>query len=422
MADLAAGGGAARTGFAGGPLRHIIVVDIAALGLVIDGVELLRGGERVQRADGEDLGLAAGEQARAVDARQNADLGVQRTNLVRGTAVDALALEQPLLDDLLLHLVEADVDLHIPVVGVLLAELLLEVDDGLGQAGFTDILVVGVERVGDLVQTVLAQIVEHFVVDGGLLKRELRLADGVDDGVDELNDVHVGLVGQLDALHEDVFLDLVGLGLDHDDLLVGRGDGHEALAGVALVLRRVHDIFAVEIADIGGRGRAVPGNVGVGDDEGRADGGDDLDRIVIVLRENGVSQDDVVAQLFVEQRAHRTVNEAGDQHAAVRGLALAAVEGAGDAADGVHALFDLDGQREVVDAGLRQGRGDGGHEHDGIAVAADGLCVAELCDLAGLDREGTAADLGLKNVVIRILLMGDHERTSFVLLRGRFST
>ena len=43
-----------------------------------------------------------------------------------------------------------------------------------------------------------------------------------------------------------------------------------------------------------------------------------------------------------------------------------------------------------------RGRGDGGHEHDGIAVAADGLCVAELCDLAGLDREGTAADLGLK--------------------------
>ena len=39
VADLAAGGGAARTGFAGGPLRHIIVVDIAALGLVIDGVE-----------------------------------------------------------------------------------------------------------------------------------------------------------------------------------------------------------------------------------------------------------------------------------------------------------------------------------------------------------------------------------------------
>ena len=197
------------------------MVDIAALGLVIDGVELLRGGERVQRADGEDLGLAAGEQARAVDARQNADLGVQRTDLVRGTAVDALALEQPLLDDLLLHFVQADVDLDVPVVRVLFTELLLEVDDSGGQALLADVLVVGVEGVGDLVKTVLAQIVEHLVVDGSLFKGKLRLADGVDDSVDELNNLDVRLMGELDALHEDVFLDFVGLGLDHDDLLVG---------------------------------------------------------------------------------------------------------------------------------------------------------------------------------------------------------
>ena len=399
------------------------MVDIAALGLVIDSVELLRGREGVQRADGQNLRLTTGEQAGAVDARQNADLGSQRANFVRRAAVDALALEQPLLDDLLLHLVQAHVDLDIPVLGVLLAELLLEVDNSLSQTGLTDVLVVGVERVGDLVQTVLAQIVEHIVVDGSLFKRELRLADGVNDGVDELHDLDVRLMGQLDALHEDVFLDLVGLRLDHDDLLVSRRDGHEALAGVALVLRGVDDILAVQIADVGRRGRAVPGNVGVGDDERRADGGDDLNGVIVVLREDGVGQNDVVAQLFVEQGAHRAVDQTGDQHAAVGGLALAAVERAGDTADSVHTLFDLDGQREIVDASLGQGRGDSRDEHDGIAVAADGLCIAELCDLAGLDRKGTAADLGFKNVVIRILLVGDHERTSFVFCaRGRFST
>ena len=331
--------------------------------------------------------------------------------------------KQPLLDDLLLHLVQAHVDLDIPVFCILLAELLLEVDDSLGQTGLADILVVSVERVGDLVQTVLAQIVEHIVVDGSLFKRELRLADGVNDGVDELHDLDVRLMGQLDALHEDVFLDFVGLRLDHDDLLVGRRDGHEALAGVALILRGVDDILAVQIADIGGRGRAVPGNVGIGDDERRADGGDDLNGVIVVLREDGVGQNDVIAEFLVKQRAHRAVNQAGDEHAAVGGLALAAVEGAGDTADSVHTLFNLNGQREIVDASLGQGRGDSRDEHDGIAVAADGLCIAELCDLAGLDRKGTAADLGFKNVVIRILLVGDHERTSFVFCaRGRFST
>ena len=423
MADLAAGGGAARTGFAGGPLRHIIVVDIAALGLVIDGVEFLRSGEGVQRADGQNLRLTTGEQARTVDARQNANLGSQRANFVRRAAIDALALEQPLLDDLLLHLVQAHVDLDIPVFCILLAELLFEIDNSLSQTGLTDVLVVGVERVGDLVQTVLAQIVEHFMVDSGLFKRKLRLADGINDGVDEFHDLHVRLMGQLDALHEDVFLDLVRFRLDHDDLLVGRSNGHEALAGVALVLRGVDDILAVQIADIGGRSRAVPGNVGIRDDERRADGGDDLNRVIIVLRENRIGQNDVIAEFLVKQRAHRAVNQAGDEHTAVRGLALAAVEGAGDAADGVHALFNLNGQREIVDAGLRQRGRNGGDEYDGIAVAADRLCVAEFCNLARLDRKSAAADLGFKNVMIRILLVGNHERTSFVFrARGRFST
>ena len=47
-------------------------------------------------------------------------------------------------------------------------------------------------------------------------------------------------------------------------------------------------------------------------------------------------------------------------------------------------------------------------------TTADGLGVAELGNLAGLDREGAAADFGLKNVVVRILLVRNHEITSCV--------
>jgi len=343
-----------------------------------------------------------------VDARQDADLGGQRADLIHRAAVDALAVEQPLLDDLLLHLVEADVDLYVEVVAVLFAELLLEVHDGLGQALFADVLVVGVEGVFDLAHAVIAEVVEHVVVDGGLLEGELRLADRLDDRVDELHDLDVRLVGQLDALHEDVLADFLGLGLDHNDLFMGRGDRDEALAGVALILRRVHDELAVEIGDIRGGGGAVPGDVGIGDDERRADGGDDLDGVVIVLREDHVGEHDIVAELFVEQRTHRAVDQAGDEHAPVGRTALAAVEAAGDTADGIHAFLDLDGEGEIVDAGLRQRGCDRGHEDDGVAVAADGLCVAELCDLAGFDRKGAAADLSLKNVVVWILLVRNH--------------
>ncbi len=86
------------------------MVDIALAFLREDGVQLLLHGHRGQGADGEDLGLASGEQAGAVNAGQNGDLSVERTDVVHAAAVHALAREQPLLDDLLLHLVQADLD------------------------------------------------------------------------------------------------------------------------------------------------------------------------------------------------------------------------------------------------------------------------------------------------------------------------
>ena len=57
------------------------------------------------------------------------------------------------------------------------------------------------------------------MVDGCLFKRELRLANGLDDGVDELHDLHVRLMGDADALEHDALRGFLGLGLDHDDLL-----------------------------------------------------------------------------------------------------------------------------------------------------------------------------------------------------------
>ena len=416
MANLPAGGGTGGAGFAGGVGGEVIVMDIPLGILGVDGVDLLGGGQGVQGADGKHLGLTAGEQAGAVDSGQHADFGVQGTDFVH-----ALALEQPLLDDLLLHLVQADLDVGVEVF-VLFAELLLEVQTGGGQALLPDVLVGGVQSVLDLIQAVGHQIVQQLVVDGGLLEGELGLADLGHDGVDELDDLHVGLVGDPDALVDDVLGGFLGLGLDHDHLLEGGGDAHETVGGVPLVGGGVDDILAVQMGDVGGGHGAVPGNVGAGNGDGSAQGRHDLHGVIVVVGKNGAGHDGVVAQLLVKEGTHGTVDDAAVQDAPLGGLALPAVKGAGDAAHGIHTLLELDGQGEVVDSGLGNGvAGDGG-EHDGVAVAADALGVGQLCDLAGLDRKGTAADLGLKNVVIRILLMGDHERTSFVLLRGRFST
>ncbi len=82
-------------------------MDVALGGLdaeAVDALRLLGGAEREAR---QHLGLAAGEQAGAVDARQHADLGGDRPDLVGGAAVGALLVDRDAAaDDALLERVE----------------------------------------------------------------------------------------------------------------------------------------------------------------------------------------------------------------------------------------------------------------------------------------------------------------------------
>ncbi len=74
VADLAPAGAAHRLVLAGAVGRHVVVVEVALLGLGADRVDPLDVRGRAERGDGEGLGLAAGEEAGAVGARQHADL------------------------------------------------------------------------------------------------------------------------------------------------------------------------------------------------------------------------------------------------------------------------------------------------------------------------------------------------------------
>ena len=398
------------------------MMDIPLGILGVDGIQLLGSGQGVQGADGQHLSLTTGEQARAVYPGQHANLGIQRTNLVHAAAVHTLAGQQPLLDNLLLHLVQADLDVRLEVL-VLLAELLLEVQTGSGQPLFPDILVGGIQSVLDLIQAVGHQVVQQLVVDSSLLEGELGLANLGHDAVDELDDLHVGLVGNADGLVDHAFGSFVGFGLDHDHLLEGGGDAHEAVAGVPLVSGGVDDILAVQMGNVGGGNRSVPGHIGSGDGNGSAQGSNDFHRVIVVVGQHGAGHNGVVAQFLVEQRTHGPVDDPAVEDAPLRGLALPAVEGAGNPAHGVHPLFKLDGQREVVDTGLGNGIAGAGNQHHGVAVAADALGVGQLCYLTGFHGEGTAADFHLVNMMVGILFAGNHGETSYkIFVVGRFST
>ena len=122
------------------------------------------------------------------------------------------------------------------------------------------------------------------------------------------------------------------------------------------LLGGVHNVFPVQVAYVGGGNGAVPGNIGRSDGDGSTQGSHDFHGIVIVVGQDGAGDHGVVAQLFVEQGTHGPVNDPAVEDAPLGGLAFPAVEGAGDPAYGVHPLLKLDGQGEVVDAGLGKAR------------------------------------------------------------------
>ena len=141
---------------------------------------------------------------------------------------------------------------------------------------------------------------------------------------------------------------------------------------------------------------------------------DNLNGVVLVVGQCGAGDNDIVAQVIVEEGTHGAVDEAAYQYASLGGTALTAEISAGDTAHSVHPLFKINGQREVVNAGLG-GRGSHhGGEHDGVAVAADAFAVAQLSYLTGDDGEGTAANFGLEHMAVGEFFLSYHYNTSCI--------
>src|SRR5690606_7545162 len=69
--------------------REVVVVQVALLRDGAQAVDLLLHLEHVQRGDAQDLGLAALEDRRTVNARDDLNLGVERADVGKTTAVHA---------------------------------------------------------------------------------------------------------------------------------------------------------------------------------------------------------------------------------------------------------------------------------------------------------------------------------------------
>ena len=184
--------------------------------------------------------------------------------------------------------------------------------------------------------------------------------------------------------------DLIGTGLNHGNLFVGRGDG-DGHAGLFLLLGGgVDDKLSVNHAHAHAADRSVEGNFGNGDGNGSADHRDGLGGAVGIDRHDGGDDGNVISHVLGEEGTHGAVDNAGRQNCLLGGTALAAKEGAGDSAHGVKLLFIIHRKGEEVDA-LTGLVGNGGDAmHGGLAVADHAFARSKLSKFAGLHNKGTS--------------------------------
>jgi hypothetical protein len=177
-----------------------------------------------------------------------------------------------------------------------------------------------------------------------------------------------GLVAEQDRVRHDVFGDDRGAGLDHHDRVAGAGDDEVDVGALEVADRGVDHELAVDAADAHGADGAHERDRADRQRARRREGAEDVRLVLLVRREDRDHDLDVVLVTLGEERPDRAVRQAASQDGLLGRARLALDEAARDLPGGVHALFELNGEREEVKAGPRIGPV-GRSENHGVAEA-----------------------------------------------------
>ena len=357
-------------------------------------VDALRVALGAQRGDHQRLGLAAGEQGRAVGARQRAGADLDRAHGAGVAAVDARLAGQ----DLAAHDLGLDVEQQVVELGgVELDAFGLQVGHH-GAAGFAQGLGAGL-LAADLVggaQLFLGQVIhlgdEAFVVGRGLPVPH-RLAGVAHQFVDGVDRDLALVVAEHHGAEHDFLGQLLGFGLHHQHGGLGAGDDQVQVGQLARGLARVEHVLAVDVADAGGADRAGERNAGDRQGGRRADHGGDVGVDLGVQRQRVDDHVHFVEEAFREQRTDRAVDQARGQRLVLARLGFTLEEAAGDLAGGVGLLDVVHRQREEILAGLGALGGHHGGQHHGVVDVDDHGPAGLAGDLAGFQRDGVGTPL-----------------------------
>ncbi len=397
VTDLAALGTAEASGFTDRVGREVIVQQerlFIRSRQRIDVLLILAGTESGHH---QALRLAAGEQCRAVGARQHADLADDVAHRLGVAAVDALAGVQDVpADDLGFQLLEHVGDAELVVFRLLPVREEVRHHLFLDGADRCVALLLDRDRVG-LAQVFLGE-TKHFLLDRGIVDRDdfARLLGGLlgelDDRVDHRLEV---AMAEHDRTEHDVFVEFFRFRLHHQHGVGGAGD-HEVELGLGhLVERRVQNVFVIGEADAGSADRTLEGRTRQRQRRGRCHQRHDIRIVLHIMRENGDDHLGLVAPAVDEQRADRAVDQTGNQRFLLGRTALTLEIAAGNAARGVGLFLVVDSERQEVDALARRLRGNDGREHHGLAIGRHHGTIGLAGDLAGFQPEGTSTPVDL---------------------------
>ena len=159
----------------------------------------------------------------------------------------------------------------------------------------------------------------------------------------------------------------LGAGLDHRDRLGRAGDDEVQVGLLDLLQGRVDDEVIPDEPDAHGADRAQERQVGDRQCGRCPVDAQDVVRVDLVDAHDRRDDLDLVAEALGPERPDRPVGHARGQDRPLARAALALDEPAGNLAGGVHALFNIDGQREEVDPLPRRACADGGHQDQVVA-------------------------------------------------------
>ncbi len=402
VADFAASGRADAAGFADREGREVVMQQerffVGALQRV-DELLVLAGAER---GDDQRLGFTAGEERRAVCARQHADF---RDDLPHGgevAAVDALAgVENVPAHDLGFQLLEHAGD-PLLVVGRFRAfreEVRHHFRLGVGDCFLAQHFLR--DRIGRA-QVLLDQR-EHRLLERAIVRHDEfarllgRFLGELDDGVDHRLEM---AVAEHHGAEHDFFGQLLGFQFHHQHRVGGAGDDEVELALDHLVELRIEHVFVVDEADAGAADRAHERRAGQRERGGSRDHGDDVGIVFQIVRQHGDDDLRVAAPAVGEQRTDRAVDQARGQRVLFGGPSFALEIAAGNAAGRVVFFGVVDGERQEVDAFLRRLGCNDGRDHRGLAVGGEHGAVGLAGYPAGLEGELAPAPIEFNSMDI----------------------